>query len=159
MSTKPTKRIVSDKRDQTKRPPTRPPLVFEEPHIFRRKNERSLSHLQESREFLPCLACSKEADHRKDTFARPHSSYVRQRSTPPPLSSEQRPSTATKKKSSPSPPTQADLERLSRPKTVLPEQTSNNCNWNNFVKKKSKYGMNRFSFEIRNYNDYFISSY
>jgi hypothetical protein len=134
-----TKRILTEKKG----PSTRPRLVFDEPHIFRMKNERSLSHLQESRELLPCVACSKEADRRQETLTRPHSSYIRQRSTPPPSSIEQRPSTATKKKSSPSPPTPADLERLSRPKTIPPERISNNINWNNFIKKKSKYGMNK----------------
>ncbi len=134
-----TKRIVTDKKG----PSTRPRLVYDEPHVFRMKNERSLSHLQESRELLPCVACSKEADRRQEILTRPNSSYIRQRSTPPPSSVEQRPSTATKKKSSPSPPTRADLERLSRPKTVPPERILNNCNWNNFIKKKSKYGINK----------------
>jgi hypothetical protein len=148
-----TKQVVSDKKGQSKDPSTRPRLVFEEPHIFRIKSDHSLAHLQESREFLPCVACSKEANRRQETSIRPNSSNIRQQSTPPPpsSSSEQRPSTATKKKSSPSPPTRDDLERLSRPKTVQPERISNNCNWNNFIKKKSKYGMKKFSFEIHNY--------
>ncbi len=141
-----TKRVGGEKKGQSKRPPTQSRLVYDEPHVFHIKNERSLAHLQESREFLPCAACSTEANRRQETLARPHSSYIRQRSTPPPISSEQRPSTATKKKSVPSPPTPADLERLSRPKTVPIEQTSNNCNWNNFIKKRSKYGTKRFSF-------------
>jgi hypothetical protein len=145
-----TKRVVPVKKDQTKRPPSRSRLVFDTPHIFRMKSERSLAHLQENRDFIPCIACSKEFERRQETFTRPHSSYSRQRSTPPPSSCEQRPSTATKKKSSPLPPTPADLERLSRPKTAQPERLSNNCNWNNFIKKRSKYGMKKFSFEVQN---------
>ena len=145
MSTKPAKRVTSGKKDQSK---ARPRLVYNEPHIFRVKSDRALAHLQETREYEPCIACSKENDRRQETLDRPHSSYIRQRSTPPPSSSEQRPSTATKKKSSHSPPTPADLERLSRPKTVPPERTSNNCNWNNFIKKRSKYGTNRLPFKI-----------
>lgn len=134
-----TKRVLTEKKPQ-------PRLVYDTPHIFHAKSDHSLSHLKESREFQPCVACSKEADRRKETIDRPHSSYVRQRSTPPPSSSnKQRPSTATKKKKSRLPPTSADLERLSRPKTVPPhpEEYSNNCNWSNFIKKKSKYGMNK----------------
>ncbi|CAF3294112.1 unnamed protein product, partial [Rotaria sp. Silwood2] len=140
MSTKQSKKVVPEKKDQTKRPPTRSRLVFEEPHIFRVKSERLLSHLQESREYLPCVACLKESDRRQETFDRPHSSYIRQQSTRP-RSSEQRPSTGIKKKHSPSPPTPADLERLSRPKAFPPEQISHNCNWNNFIQKKSKYAV------------------
>ena len=119
----------------------RPRLVYETPHIFHAKSDHSLSHLKESRECQPCIACSKEADRRKETIDRPHSSHIRQRSTPP---NEQRPSTATKNKTR-LPPSSADLERLSRPKTVPPNEVLNNCNWNNFIKKRSKYGMNKYS--------------
>jgi hypothetical protein len=138
-----TKRALTEKK---KRPPTRPPLVYEPPHIFRVKSERSLSHLRESRDFEPCIACLKEADRRQESFIRPNSSYTRHRSTPSALY-EQRPSTATTttKKKKKLPPTQADLERLSRPKTALPEQFANNCNWSNFINRRSKYGTRKFS--------------
>ena len=131
-----TKRALSEKK---KRLPTRPRLVYEAPHIFRTKSEHSLSHLKENRDFETCVACLK-ADRRQEPFpARPHSSYTRHQSTPPPPTSyEPRPSTATTKKRLP--PTQADLERLSRPKTALLQQSGNNCNWSNFINRKSKYG-------------------
>jgi len=139
-----TKRALTEKK---KRPSTRPRLVYEVPHIFRIKSERSLSHLQENRDFQSCIACSKEADRRQEPFAvRPHSSYTRQRSTDP---YEQRPSTPTIKKRSP--PTQADLERLSRPKTALPQQSANNCNWSNFINRKSKYGTRTFTTRMNLY--------
>lgn len=133
------KRALAEKE---KRPSTRGRLVFEQPHILRTKSEQSLAHLQETREFLPCVACSKESDRRQEPSARPHSSYTR-RPLPASATSEKRPATATTKKRLP--PTQADLERLSRPKTALPEQYSNNCNWSNFINKRSKYGMKRIS--------------
>ena len=133
-----TKKALAEKKKQ---PSARGRLVFDEPHIFHTKSEQSLAHLQQSREFLPCTACSQEADRRQEPSVRPHSSYTRP--TPLPVSttvvaSEQRPSTAITKKRLP--PTQADLERLSRPKTILPEQYANNCNWSNFINKRSKYG-------------------
>jgi hypothetical protein len=135
-----TKRVVTEK----KHPSTRPRLVYEEPHVFRTKSDHSLSHLQENREFQPCIACLK-SDRRKGTNDRPHSSYIRQQSTPPPSSSnEQRPSTATRNRSRLPPTTSAALERLCRPKTYHPKEVSNNCNWNNFIKKRSKYGMNKY---------------
>ena len=141
-----TKRAIAENK---KRPPSRPPLVFEAPHVFRVKSERALSHLQESHDFEPCIACLKEANRRQDPFSQPNCSHTRtrHRSTPPPPPlaqyEQQRPSTATKKKRSP--PTQADLERLSRPKTAQPQQYSNNCNWNNFINRRSKYGTIKFS--------------
>jgi hypothetical protein len=146
MSGKPPKRAAIGEKGQSKRPPSRSRLVYDEPHVFRVKSERSLSHLQESQHFHPCIACSKESHRRHEGLERPHSSYIRQRSTPPPQTSEhQRPSTATKKCSR-LPPTSADLERLSRPKIIPPQQPSNNCNWNNFIKKKSKYGKTKLIF-------------
>ena len=133
-----TKRALTEKK---KRPPSRPPLVYQAPHVFRVKSDRSLAHLQESRQFDPCIACLQEADRRQESFTRPNSSsHHRHRSTPSVLY-EQRPSTATttiaKKRS---PPTQADLERLSRPKTSLPAQYADNINWSNFINRRSKYG-------------------
>jgi len=154
MAVYPPKPVLSG---QSERPPSRSRLVFDEQHKFRIKNDHLLSHLQESREFVPCIACSKEADRRQDTFSRPQSSYIRPRSTPPP-STEQRPSTATKNKPSRSPPTPADLERLSRPKPIPPERLSNNCNWNNFIKKKSKYGINKLFILCSKFSYIFISS-
>ena len=65
----------------------------------------------------PCTVCSREAHRRHEAAARPHSAYYRRR-----------------------PPTPADLDRLSRPKSVSSAETSNNCNWNNFIRRKSKYG-------------------
>ncbi|CAF1448296.1 unnamed protein product [Rotaria sordida] len=141
MSKKQSKQIIPEKKDQSKRSSsTRSRLVFEEPHIFRVKSERSLPQLQETREFLPCVACLKEANRRQETFNRPHSSYTHQQLTRP-RSSEPRPSTGIEKKHCPAPPTPANLERLSRPKTFSPEQISNNYNWNNFIQKKSKYAI------------------
>ncbi|CAF4957935.1 unnamed protein product [Rotaria sp. Silwood1] len=140
MSTKQSKKFVPEKKNQSKRPSTRSRLVFEEPYTFRVKSEHSLSHLRESREFLPCVACLKETDRRQETLDRPHSSYIRQQLTRP-RSAEQRPSTGIKKKRFPLPPTPADLERLSRPKTSPPKQISHNCNWDNFIQKKSKYAI------------------
>ncbi|CAF4933125.1 unnamed protein product, partial [Rotaria socialis] len=32
------------------------------------------------------------------------------------------------------------IEHLNRPKTVSSIRTSNNCNWDNFMRKKSKHG-------------------
>ena len=141
-----TKRVLAEKKKASK---PQPRLVFDEPHIFRMKSEQALSHLKEHQEFTPCIACSKEADRRQSPFnTRPQSSYMRQRSTPPPSSSEQRPSTATKKKFTPSPPTQENLERLSRPKTAPPERLSNNCNWNNFIKKKKQIWYDEISLDL-----------
>ncbi|CAF4825041.1 unnamed protein product [Rotaria sp. Silwood1] len=140
MSTKKSKKFVPEKKNQSKRPSTRSRLVFEEPYTFRVKSEHSLSHLRESRECLPCVACLKETDRRQETLDRPHSSYIRQQLIRP-RSAEQRPSTGIKKKRFPLPPTPADLERLSRPKTFPPEQISHNCNWDNFIQKKSKYAI------------------
>ncbi|CAF3785326.1 unnamed protein product [Rotaria magnacalcarata] len=136
MSTKQSKQIVLKNKGQPKkRPSVRPRLVFEEPHIFRAKSAQSLLHLQESREFLPCAACITEGERRQGRSDRPHSSYSRQ----PPArsrSSESRPSTGIKKQSR-SRPSAADLERLSRPKTIRGQPVSHNCNWNNFIKKKT----------------------
>lgn len=140
MSAKPAKRAVIGKFNQVKRPTSRPRLVFEQPHIFRARSERSLPHLQESREFLPCVSCLQEAERRQDGLNRPASSYSRQEVNRPRSSEQERPSTPAQKKR-PQPPSAADLERLSRPKSVPPSRLSNNCNWNNFIKKKSKYGM------------------
>ena len=145
MSVERPKRGISGHQDQTKRPPNRPRLVFDEPHKFRAKSEHALSHLRQGREFLPCRACMLEAHRRTDTFNRPRSSPYGQRLIRP-RSFEQRPSTVHKKKSR-SPPSQADLERLSQPKIALSKQISDNCNWNNFIKKRSKYGTS---------NEYFI---
>ena len=65
----------------------------------------------------PCTVCTKEAHRRQEGTDRPHSSYNRRR-----------------------PPTPADLDRLSRPKSVPTSEASNNCNWSNFIRRKSKYG-------------------
>ncbi|CAF1137108.1 unnamed protein product [Adineta steineri] len=128
---------------QSTRIANRPRLVFDEQHKFRIKNNRSLSHLQETRDFSACNACSIEADRRRQpTFDRPQSSCSRHEViSPPPPPAEQRPSTAAKTKPSRSTLTSTDLERLSRPKSVPPERLSNNCNWSNFIKKRSKYAI------------------
>lgn len=149
MAAYPPKRMLSE----LKKRPSR--LCFDEQHKFRIKSQHSLSHLRESREYLPCVACTKEADRRHEAHSRPQSSYIRSRSTPPP-SYEQRPSTATRNIPYRSPPTPADLERLSRPKQIPPERLSDNCNWNNFIQKKSKYGIKIYSSYIRNFNKYLL---
>lgn len=131
-----TERALAEKKKLSK---SQPRLVFDEPpHIFRVKSGQSLAHLKETQEFLPCTACSQEADRRQ----RPTSALP----LPP------RPLTGNRKRTKPLPPTQADLERLSRPKSVPPEQFSNNCNWNNFIKKRSRYGTTKpflFSFNLK----------
>jgi hypothetical protein len=121
-----------------KQPSKRPPLVFDVPHVFRIKSERSLAHLKTSREFLPCAACANTVHERPDMIDRPHSSHVQQHRSEP-LSMNQRPSTAIKQRSC-LPPTPANIERLSRPKSVPPRNESLSCNWNNFIRNKSKYG-------------------
>jgi len=111
------KRVVIGKKEHLKYPYTRSHLIYDEPHIFQVTSERSLSHLQQHRKFHPCNACLKEAN--RPTFT----------------ANVQHP-----KRCSRLPATPADLERSNRPKTVPPKRTSNDCNWNNFIKKKSKHG-------------------
>lgn len=116
------------------RPKIRPRLVFDEQHKFRVQHNRS--HLEQSQQFPPCRACSVEADHRQGSRARPQTAFHCPRSIPP-SHMDQRPSTAVKR----TPPSDADLERLSRPKPAPDDRLqSNNCNWSNFIRKKSKYG-------------------
>ena len=128
------KRAQSAVVGRSDRPKIRPRLVFDEQHNFRTQHNRS--QVEQSQQFPPCTACSIETNHRQGTRARPQSSYHCPRSIPP-SHVEQRPSTAAKR----APPTSADLERLSRPKPVPDDRLqANNCNWSNFIKKKSKYG-------------------
>ncbi|CAF0937965.1 unnamed protein product [Adineta ricciae] len=137
MAVYPPKSIQSAIEEKSDRSKSRPRLVFDEQHQFRKKNNRSLSHLQESREFLPCTACSTEAHRRQEFFRRPSSSCQRHESTPP-VNKEQRPSTGTKSQASRRPPSAADLDRLSRPKPVSSERLlTDNCNWSNFIKRKT----------------------
>ena len=150
MAVYPPRSIQSAIEGKSDRPKSRSRLVFDEQHQFRKKNNRSLSHLQEFREFLPCSACSTEAHRRQEVFRRPSSSCQRHESTPPVIK-EQRPSSATKSQASRRPPSAADLDRLSRPKPVPSDRLlTDNCNWGNFIKRKSKYGIttNFYSFFI-----------
>lgn len=140
MSTKQTREIVPEKKGQSNtRPSTGSRIVYEEPHIFHVKSEQSLAHLRESRQYLPCVACTQEKYRRRSSLRRPHSSNV-VRQPVRTNSFESRLSIDMKKKPR-LPPTQADLERLSRPKSIPPKPISDNWNWNNFIHKNSKYGM------------------
>lgn len=138
MSGTASKRAIQER----KAPAKRPELDFEPPHVFRVKSEHSLAHLRESQQFLPCAACSIEGNRREAHPARPQSSYIQRRPASPAIGS--RPSTAVKNRPL-LPPTPADIERLSRPKSVPPARNSENCNWTNFVRHRSKYGKESLS--------------
>ncbi|CAF3594086.1 unnamed protein product [Rotaria socialis] len=91
-----------------------PKPIYDEPFVFRVRSDRSLSYS------FPCRACLREAKLKQ----RESSTNVRyqQRCSRSPL----RP---------------VRIEHLNRPKTVSSIRTSNNCNWDNFMRKKSKHAV------------------
>ncbi|CAF2352963.1 unnamed protein product [Rotaria sp. Silwood2] len=89
-------------------------IVYDEPYIFRVRSERSLLHS------FPCDTCLKEAIRRQQ----------------PPTTNIQ-----YQKRCSRLPLRPVDLEYSSRPRTAPSQRTSSSINWNNFMKKKSKYAI------------------
>ena len=112
MAAIPSRRVAFEENRPGRCAHSGPHLIYDDPHIFRVRGQHSVPHP------FSCDACWKAAKQQQH-----------------PNANIQHP-----KRCSRLPPTPADLERLSRPRTAPPQRTANNCNWDNFMKKKSKYG-------------------
>ncbi len=107
------KRVAFGEQGRVKCSPSCQRLIYDDPHVFRVRSQRSVPHL------YPCESCLKEARRQQQSST----------------SNNQYP-----KRCSRLPPRPADLESLNRPKTSPLHRKSNNINWDNFMHKKSKYG-------------------
>jgi hypothetical protein len=113
MATTSSKRAVFGGKEHVKCSPSCPHLIYDDPYIFRVRSQRPVPHV------FPCETCLRNAK-RQQQSSTPNIQYPKRCSR---LS-----------------PTPVDLERANRPRTSPSRRTSNSCNWDNFMQKKSKYG-------------------
>jgi len=107
-----TKQVTFEQKERLKCSPSCPRLIYDEPYIFRVRSERPSSRL------FPCESCLKAAKQQ-----------------PASISNNQ-----YQKRCSRLPPAPVDFEYLNHPNTSPSKRTSNICNWDNFMKNKSRYG-------------------
>jgi len=112
MTSATSKHVVFRQKERLKCFPGCPRLIYDEPHIFRVRSERPSSQL------FPCETCLKEARRQQASTA--NNQYQKRCSRLPPIP--------------------IDFEQLNHPNTSPSKRTSNNCNWDNFMRNKSRYG-------------------
>jgi len=111
MAAAPSKRVVLENKKPMKCSHPCPPLIYDDPYIFRVRSQPSRSYSR------PCATCLKELK-RQQSSSTENIQY--------------------QKRCSRLPPKPIELEHVSRSKTA-----PSNCNWDNFMKKKSKYGKHK----------------
>ncbi len=111
MATKSSKQVTFGQKGRSKCPPSCARLIYDEPYIFRVRSERQSSHI------YPCESCLKKAQRQASS------------------ANNQYP-----KRCSRLPPEPADFQYLNRSYTSLSKRTPNDCNWDNFMNNKSRYG-------------------
>ncbi len=107
------KRVVFEQKGRSKCSPSCARLIYDEPHVFRVRSERPSSHL------YPCENCLKKAQRQQAS-----------------LTNNQYPKRCSRLPTS----TPVNFEYLNRPHTSPSKRTSHDCNWDNFMKNKSRYG-------------------
>jgi hypothetical protein len=106
------KRVAFQQKERLKCSPSCPRLIYDDPHIFRVRSQRPSSR------FFPCENCLREAKRQRTSSA--NNQY--------------------QKRCSRLPPAPIDFEHANRLNTSPSKRTPNDCNWDNFMKNKSRYG-------------------
>lgn len=106
------KRVVFGREGRSRCSPSCPRLIYDDPHVFQVRSERPTIHC------YACESCMRKAHRQRASTANQSHS----------------------KRCSRLPPTPDDFEPFNRPQTVPFRRTPHDCNWENFMKNKSRYG-------------------
>lgn len=112
MTSAPTKHGVFGQKQCLKCSPSCPRLIYDDPHVFQVRSDRPSSYP------YACETCLKAA--RQQQTSRTNTQYPKRcsRLSPEPI----------------------EFEQFNRPNTSPTRRTSDKCNWDNFMKNKSRYG-------------------
>ena len=107
-----TKRVAFEQDRRSKCSHSCPRLIYDDPNIFQVRGEHPSKHI------YSCESCMRKA-HRQQASAR---------------------SNSHSKRCSRLPPASHDFEYFDRTQTPPAKRTPRDCNWDNFMKNKSRYG-------------------
>ncbi|CAF1232231.1 unnamed protein product [Adineta steineri] len=116
MATASSKRVAFARNESSKCTHRIPHLIYDEPYIFQVRSQRTRSLHKR-----PCDDCLKASKQQQQRLSTANIQY--------------------EKRCSRLPPKPIDFEQMNRPKTAPLNRRVNDCNWDNFMTRKSKFAI------------------